>query len=298
VGVTATANIGMNSPAQLGARGAAAAKASDQPQQPFSESLATASKAYSETDRADGENAKTTHRQKSSSEDEKATDTVHRDDVAQFVAVSQQVVQPQQVIPAQPAVVQSSIDPSGNDPSQAGSIQSGSGIQNIITPSTPFNGTWNSTSGADANEVQNATPTIPPNDLPGAVEKVAADTDSNAVPSLAQDEAANAVQNVAVNSDSSALPEATQGPVLRAALSASTSAILASTASDTPADQAVSSKPKAVQTPPASDLNVSSGIVNQTVSPIQQGNGLPGKVHAGVYQSDFGSEAVGCACCQ
>jgi hypothetical protein len=304
----------MNSLAQLGACGAVAAKTSDQPQQPFNESLLTASKAYSKIDRADDGNTKSAPRQKSASEDEEATDTVHRDDVAPSLAVSQQVVQPQQSIPAQQAQVipadsallplsfggavsttftstETTAQPAGaqssNDPSQTGSIQSGSGILNINAPGTPFYGTWNSTSGADANRVQNATPSAPSNELPDAVENVAADTDSNAVPSLAQDEAANAVQNVGVNSVSNALPEAAQGPVLRAALSVTTSTVLASTATDTPKGQTISSRPGAAQTLPAANLNVSGGTANPLVSPIQPSRGFPGAVHASV--SSFNS---------
>ena len=129
-----------------------------------------------------------------------------------------------------PAGIQSRIVASSNDPSQAGFIQSSAGLQCMNTPGTPFYGIANSTSSADANEVQNAAPTALSSELPDTGVNVAADTGSNAVPSLAEDEVANAVQNIAVSADSSALPEAAQGPVLRAALSASTSAILASTA--------------------------------------------------------------------
>jgi hypothetical protein len=298
----------------MGACGVAAAKSSDPAQQPFSESLLTASKAYSETDSANDGTAKIARRQKSDSENGRATDTLHRDDTAPSLVIPQQAVQPHQVIPAQqaqvipadpaslpisfagavttaitsaettvqPAGIQSRIVASSNDPSQAGLIQSSAGLQCMNTPGTPFYGIANSTSSADANEVQNAAPTALSSELPDTGVNVAADTGSNAVPSLAEDEVANAVQNIAVSADSSALPEAAQGPVLRAALSASTSAILASTATATPIDQAISSKTGAAEALPAADINVSGGTANQLVSSIQPGGGLPGTVHASV----------------
>jgi hypothetical protein len=304
---------------RVGASGVEAPRSSVLPQQPFSESLLTASKAYSATDSANAGNTKTARRQEPDSEDGEATDTPQRNDAAKSLVFSMQAVEPQPVVTAQqaqmvpedsaslpisfwgtgtaavtstdatvqPAGVRSSIGPSSNDPSQAGSIQSSAGPHQMNVPDPPFDGIENSTSSADANGVQNAAPTAPSSERPSTVVNVAADTDSDTVPSLAQDEASNAVQNVAVNADLSVLPEANQGPVLRAALSGSTSAILASTATDTPADLAVSSRTGVAQPLPAADRNVSGGTVNQLVSPIQLGGGLTGTVHPSV--SSFNS---------
>jgi hypothetical protein len=99
--VIAAANIGMISVVPVGACGIAAAKTVDQPQSSFSESLVSASKAYSETDGASDGKAKAARRQKSAAEDEQATVAVHTDDAAQAPILSHQTVQPQQVVPAQ-----------------------------------------------------------------------------------------------------------------------------------------------------------------------------------------------------
>lgn len=272
----------MTSLAQSSAVGDAVAKSSAQPQQSFSDSLFTASKAYSENDSVNDGNTKTARRQKSASEDEQTAGVVHRDDAAQSSNLPLQMVQPAQVIPAQQsqvttpdavlsplsfagavttastsselpaqlAGVDSNIIQSGVDPSQAASIQSGSETQNIE----------------------------------------AAGTSSNAIPNIAQSEAANTVRVVVPSTDSSSLPEANPAPVFHADLSTYANAIFALKASDYSAPKVAPSTAGTDQTLPATDLGVSGETANQSVPPIQPGGGLAGTAH--VTLSSFNSVPV------
>jgi hypothetical protein len=307
--VTATANIGMNHLAPSGSGGVAASKASDQPQQPFNETLFAASKAYSEADSANDSNTNAVHRQKSSSEDKEATDADHRDNADKSSVLSQQTVQPQQVIPAPQAQLtgdQLSIAASGNDLQLASSISSGAANQDNETTGTPRFESGYSVSSADADEVRNAATTGSSNELASAVARVATSTDSNDSSAPSDGAAGASTRDGLASTVNSPIQAAGKDASNDAALSgidsatnsavavfpaqststnadaSATRAILASSVSDALSGQAISSTTAADQTSHATGLEVSGGTANQLVSPIKPGGGLPGTAHANV----------------
>jgi hypothetical protein len=232
VGVIAATNIGMTSPAQGSTRSAAATQTSDEPQQPFSESLLAASAASSETDSVNDGSTRSARRQKSASEDAKTASAVSDGGAVLAPIVPQPSAPLQQAVPAQtaqvadPSVTALQVSPGGtvastnastaaagqpdSDRLPSASIWLGE-VQSIKSPIAPLPEIGNSVSKAGGNTatsagpnaapiaasstVQQAVPNVSSNAAAMPAAHVAANTGQNTVPSAAQDMAGNAVQN-------------------------------------------------------------------------------------------------------
>jgi hypothetical protein len=292
--VIAKANLEMTAPPQGAARSGSAAQTSDQPQQPFSESLLAASRATSENDSASDGNVKTARRQKPDSDDAKTQSAVADGSTVQPPFLSPQAVTAPQAVPAQQtqlmdpnaataqasldnvsdtssaianqlAVIQSTIDPSGKGSLQTASTLSGAEIKGAQALIVPASQTGENGLSADANGAQDAASSAAPSAGPGA----AAKADHNGF--------ANAAQSAIAAANSAA--SAAQVPLLHAALDASAKAALASTWNSASADRAhplpASASKQAI---PANGLNDSAASANQFVVPAQQVGGLSGAV--------------------
>lgn len=273
--MTATANIGMNLLTPSGSSGVIASKTSDQPQQPFIESLFAVSKAYSETDSANDGNTKTEHRPKSASEDKEAADADRSDNAVQSSILSRQTVQPQQVIPAQQtqtntpesALLSLSFGQAATTSSASAEATvplAGAAIQDSKAPGISRSETGNKVSGSHADEDQDPAPTAPPSDLSSSALTAATNSVLNTIPNRIQFEAAVSV-----------LPLENS----------------ASTVTSQTVDQTISSTTRANPSLYAAYLNVSGGTANEPGSAIQQQSQLPGTVHDSVLSFDTTSAA-------
>jgi hypothetical protein len=298
--VIAKANIDMTALPQGGTRDATAVQTSDQPQQPFSESLLAASKASPEANSASDSSAKTARRLRSDSGDAKAPSAVPDNSSVLSPALSQQTVPTQQVMLAQQtqlidpkaataqapldnvpdasssiasqlASIQSTIAPSGKSSSQTASTLSGAEIQGVQAPIVPSSQTGEIATNTDANDALSTTPNgvqgSPSSTAPNAGTNAAASADHNGFASAAQSPVPAAAPEAATNSVSSAA----QVPLLHAALDASTKAALAATLNSTSTNRTL--PPAATssdQTIPASGLTSPDATANQFVVATQQ----------------------------
>jgi hypothetical protein len=246
--------------AQGDASGVAIAKACEQPQQAFSESLLAASKTAPEVGDTNDGNTTTVRRQKMTSKDTDSTGAIDSNQTTVSQTYSQQVVQPVQVVPVQQT--------QKTNP-DADSLQLSHDVSVATIDAQP------TISVQPTNVLPSiALPDTSLNELPNKAGILAANVDSNTALNPVQSEAGNTVQDSSQTAVLDALRDSARAPVLQAAFSASTKTGLDSAVHSAAVDQTISSATASGQTVPATDSNASTNTTNQFVSLNSMGDGL------------------------